>query len=1059
MFFLLALALSGCSRESEQDGSYKGSLTVALEVDEMATDIQTKSSIPAEQGETQVNSLYLLFFQYASDGSGSFVKQVEILAPKMSGSYSVEFDAELPEENDYAILALANVESYLGETNLDLFLQRLSEMTEQQAYEQVTVSVNGAGTDETDDSEAIEPDNLVMSARVVRLKDESKVTVKLTRGVSRFDVTNTVSAQYDLVSASIWGAASGTPLWYDKMTETPERLERFYGIKRTSGFTDIKGGLYAFENYVSSPGLTDQVTTCLILGLKPYGEDLSETTYYRVNIHPAGSSQNLLRNNAYNIKINSVSGAGAESEYDAWTQSTTQINVTVNEWSLDDNGLILTDGTHTIVIPVKLVRLDPDGDVRQYTITTFGPGSPVISRDQLPGGITAVLSGNLLTVTAEALTGTEDLRGSIEISLGTLRGTISFIQSPANDVFLTLDRYDIPDFLPLGRNGISDNTPLTVTASGAWTATIYNTSEDAYNPGFSFYPSGDPVTVLKSGSNPFGNLFQMYTTGDNPVVNELRHGFVIVSLDEDPENYSRVVVLTQAAKNEIVLTPSLSQLRFSAVGIPQGITGATADGGFEISIDPGKTNGVANRWEASVEPSSYFLVEQQAVGAVNKFIVRAKGTDPVNYPYLNLNTDALSATLKVVVGETILTTPITQDKLDISLSTQSTQVSKTGGVIPDVTVNIDPSLSWSATVISNSHTQHQGYLVVESSSTGSSTAGNPQSTKLSAGFGKVYYPLVMESPQMVIEVSVDQAPTVKTQFTVTQEALTPLPMNIMDARATSYGSLTGGDHWFQYYRTYLQTASMYGTSGIVKTGTSVKITGVPSGSGYDPDVISSDYAYVHAGGQPSLYSQARHTAIVNWWKNYDRVVVYAAETRNDYLFQGSSAAATLKRTTALSERGYVYRATTGSGHTCSLNPNAMSTPVMRFLMKDGPFTNGTQVSSALKFYLDSTSTGVNPSSSPFNDGAVAVIVDAANTPMFVIDPKGKIVYSGESQFFHTSTSNYVNPPVTGATNSDISKFLGNILAYVINAAQYGSHYTDLFLEENATLYNNAFVNP
>lgn len=1092
-------AFASCQLDvSEQPAQRTDALTIRLEVEDIATGVQasTKGTIPAENGETTINSLYLLFFDYAADGSGRFVKSVsgsDLGRPlAMNASYTIPFAAhtELSADNSYVILALANVpkhgtmNGFLDGTLIDEFLERFTGMTEKQAIEQTTIAVSGVDTDQDDDSKAVSASHLVMSARVVRQKTDNSVVVKLNRGVARFDVYNDPSTTgYKLVSASVWGAASETPVWYDRMTQTPDRIKRFYGLKSSNNdFTgdNIIGGLYGFENFVSNPGLSDAVTTCLILGLQPSGG--GTTTYYRVNIHPSESSQNLIRNNVYKIRINSVSGPGEDNEYSAWSQARTQLSVSVNEWNLDDNGMVLTDGTNTMVIPVKLVRLDPAGDVRDFTIFTIGSETLHISKNALPynaatqKGIKAELVGSLLRVTASPLdSGEEELRGSIEIAFGSLRGTISFIQSPMENLYLDLNRYEVPNYAAIGRNGTSDNTPFNVTASGSWTATIYNMSEDESDPGFSFNPSGAPVTVLKSAQNPFANMFQVYTTGDNPSNSEERHGFVMITLDEDPENFNRVVVLTQDPKTEFVISPSLpASLRFSATGLPGGVSGGTASKGFEFSIDPGMSGGAPVAWSVAMSPTGdgdYFEVVKTAAGSVNQFVVRAKGTtETERYPenakkHLNLGDRALSASLLITVGGTTISVPVTQDKMDISVSTQGTQVPKAGGMIPEVTVNIDPSLNWSAAIVSNFTSQkhpaigHAGYLAFGGSKVAGGITNKPQSAKLSAGFDKLYYPMTEETPAITIRVSLVENPNVYTEFTVTQEPLNPLPMNILDVRNTSYGCLTGSSHYLEYYRSYLKSAAMYGTAGsYVKTGTPVNITGIASGAANDPTEIASSYAYLHVGGQPGDdYSQARHTAVNDWWQKYkgERVVLYNVDNRNDRLFAGSTDRN--KKTTVLSILRYTYLGTSG---TPFMNPSGttQATPVFKYLVKDGPFRkmDGTVRQnldySTFSFARDATSAGVNPGSLPV--GAVPVIVDNAGAALLVIDPVNNVVFIGESQMFH---SGYSTAAVTAAGNgTDKSKFLGNLLAYIINAAQYGTHFTDLFLPGNSTLYNDAF---
>lgn len=512
-----------------------GRLAVTFDVDDIAT--ASRGMIPAQEGETTVKNLRLLFFEHEPDASGRFVKSLSFADAAMNWQHNITFDGDIVESRSYTILAVANAPE--GEYN---------GLTERQAINSMKAQVSGVGTDEKNNSSAIDPAALIMTARVVRAARQNAVTINLTRAVVRFDVENAVRSEYDLVSASIWGAVTESPLWHDRVIPSAPRTERFYGITRQSGFDDIERGLYAFGNYVANPQLTDRITTCLILGLKPAGYDLSQTTYYRVNVNHDESPQNLVRNHVYRIRIEKVVGLGADTEYDAWTKASARLKVSIDGWNSDDGGMIKTDGQNVLIMPVKRVGLDGAGDEREYSIFTKGNGILTVSKSRLPEGIDVELRGNILSVKASGLP--KDLaerRGSVEVSYAGLRGEILFVQSADNSRFLTLNRYEIPDFDPVGRTWIKDKIPFTVSASGAWKATIYNLSEDGDNPGFSFEKSGAPVTVLRSSNNPYGNAFQIYTTGSNPEPDKARHGFMVVSLNNGDDSFDRVVVLTQAA--------------------------------------------------------------------------------------------------------------------------------------------------------------------------------------------------------------------------------------------------------------------------------------------------------------------------------------------------------------------------------------------------------------------------------------------------------------------------------------------------------------------------------
>jgi len=1074
---LLAAVLTACQSEREPvvvTGPV-GTLTLQLKVEAISTGVPaaTRATIPAEADETRINSLYLLFYENRSDGGGTHVRTLTetdlggTLA--MNGSYAVPLGDGITADGTYTILALANltpggsdVHGWLDGQSEAAFIGLLEGLTEKQAIARTAVALRGVDIDETDDSRAIRPDNLLMSARTVRRPGEETALVELTRGVARFDVRldpAVVAPGFALVSASIWGAAPQAPAWKDgRLADVPARMQRFYGLKDAAGFTDgeIIGGLYALENYVASPEAADRTTTAVVLGLKDIADDgfgtRGQTYYYRVNVHPASSAQDLVRNHVYKIRVNSVDALGEDNEYTAWSQSRPRLDVSINEWNVDDNGMVVTDGVNTMVLPVKLVRLDARGDARDLSIFTIGSATLEIAQSDLPAGIGASLSGSLLQITADPLPGTAERRGSIVICCGELRGAISFIQTPDAGTFLSLNRYEIPNHAPTGREAISDNTPFEVTASGPWTARIYNMSDEASNPGFSFSPSGAPTTTLRSTQNPMGSLFQVYTTGDNPSNGNVRNGFMMVTLDEDPTAYSRVVVLAQDPKAEIVFNPAMpSPVRFTPAGAPLGASGyATAETGLVFDVDPGRNaSGMLNGWTitARAGDTRYFEVTPTIAGSVNRLTIKAKGTDPA-HPGLNLSAGPLTATFAITAGTTTREFIVVQNRMDISVSTRGTSVPKIGGTIDPVTINIDPSLRWIAEIESVSVGDHEGFLSVGGTAVGVTTGPRAASATLSAGFPKIHFPLVGVGPQMTVKVYVEGQPDISTTFVVTQQALNPAPMNILDVRNTSYGSLTGGGHYLEFYRNYLKYAPMFGPTGRVKTAGPLNMVGQSS----DPASISSDYVYLHVGGRPGYeYSQARHDAVNRWWERYggERIVYYFVEDQE--LFNGARP-----RATVLSELGITGSGNTGRRPVLNNGSAAVTgSAVYRYIVEDGPFGASGPFRDA---YFDGTSTRVDARSLPAT--AVPLIVDEGNPEKvyLFVDPVNGVIYQGESQIFDI----WIEAPATtlrgGSTHdyANLSRFLANLQAWVVNAAQYGTHFTDLFAPGNGELYDKAF---
>lgn len=168
---------------------------------------------------------------------------------------------------------------------------------------------------------------------------QDMITAELTRIVARYDVKN-ADLDYTLESVSIWNAFPEQTIGDINFSDfTPARIRRLYGINEIQE-NKILGGLYSYENFVSSPEQNDDVSTCLILGIR--NNESGNLGYYRVNANLQGRPQQIRRNNAYTFTVNSVKGTGENTEEDAYNSSKNELNVQVNEWNIDDQGCIVS---------------------------------------------------------------------------------------------------------------------------------------------------------------------------------------------------------------------------------------------------------------------------------------------------------------------------------------------------------------------------------------------------------------------------------------------------------------------------------------------------------------------------------------------------------------------------------------------------------------------------------------------------------------------------------------------------------------------------------------------
>ncbi len=1045
LFYALCvlLAFASCQREETYRHDANKGFNVNIIVDELETGIKTRGVAP-EEGEGDINSLYLAFFEKDNNGNGAFIGHYKVNTENLKMNATIAVPAALDNgegvtnAKDYVILAFANLEETSSGSegilwgnndgyidNITDFLAEFSSHTENSALQKMRAEVTGAGTDEEDNSHAIASNNLFMSARVVKAAHQTTTTIKLKRGVSRFDVRNEATT-HTLTSVSVWGAATEATVWKGAPMQY-KRMQRFYGVEGITG-EEVKGKLYAFENVVAEPEANDKETTCLIIGLKT-NPNQDKVRYYRVNIHQTDIAQKLKRNSSYQIIINSVTGEGSSTEYEAWTQNRNQLLISVNNWNLDDNGMILTDGTNALGLTVKRVNLDPAGDVREYSLYTAGTGVLEITRFDLPfeedgitPGFTTVMEGNMLKVTATRLpTGKDMRRGSIEVSFAGLRGNITIVQQPMNEKMLRLDRTKIDKFAPEGPSGMAEG-PIVVTASEPWIAEIFNVDAVSVNPGFSFKPDGEVATKLDSKTNLMGESFQVYTTGDNPDGNSERSGFIIVSLVEDPDNYSIAIPLVQKVVSGLQVLPAVFDVRFFADETPVN-TDMAIGNLYEFTV----TSGGAS-WSVGLSggDTGAFVVDKITD---TKFTVKVKEK--------NLTAAALTSTIKITGDDdNTINLPVIQQAAVISAS-PSGGVAANGGT---VTVNVNSSnLPWDAEIIENwesgsSACPHEAWIEASTNGAkGVKLTNQAANGTFKVGFDELYFPLANLTPKIKIKVSISGVPGISQTIEVVQLPFKPTELKVMDVRHYYYGSLGGSVSYFTGYNNFLRASTLFGPGGTVNLPT-VSVTEVDRNA--SPGTISSQYRYLHAGGSPNDYDADRYTSVENWRLANDGVVVYTSSVKGKQFTDPNSTLTLLGYTPA----GRLYTAPARINTALLTGGDVLAKNIMNYLLNDGPFGVVNNPGS-LSFTMDATCVSLENYST-----GIPVIINGEGKAILVIDPKNRLVFIGEEQVFDTG----YNIKITG----DKDRFLGNLLSYVLNAAINGSAFTEIFSDNDR--YNGVF---
>ncbi|MCD8165350.1 MAG: hypothetical protein LUE93_04020 [Bacteroides sp.] len=541
---------------------------------------------------------------------------------------------------------------------------------------------------------AMKINNIPMSAIATKTANSSNVDCKLIRTVVRYDVINKAT-NYTLVSASIWNAfPRGNVFDYSNVDYTYSHLKRYYGMRNeTEGYEEIYGGLYSFENVNTNPTQKDKKTTCLILGLINDNLPAEGISYYRVNISPKVTGQYLTRNNVYQVTISAVNGKGAPDEPSAYNSEKLLIDTSINSWDRDEDGLVVRDETHMMALPTKRAYFGPEAEERQYFIYTMGEGTLTMNTLSMPEGIRPTLIGNDLYITVDPFSG-DKRTGAVRFNFAGLTAVMEIIQSGQASKILRLSHTQVGSW-PAGTQWIDrmQENPIEIESSGPWTAEIYN--------GFFSFANGS-TQILLNGDNG-DKIENVYNTSVNATA-PMRHSFILVTLDEDPENYRNVVVLTQLGSGNFTISPN-TPINFNADG-----TLSTATDTY--TVYPGANT---DTWTAQITGKNADAFAITLNGTIEGGKVKGQGSFTVTALGENFGVE-LEASVTVVHNEiNQQTIPIFQDAYTFSLSHTAIAMGSKGGETVPVTVRCNkPTATWSAVIESNvppSLTNMQPFIV------------------------------------------------------------------------------------------------------------------------------------------------------------------------------------------------------------------------------------------------------------------------------------------------------------------------------------------------------------
>ena len=991
-----------------------------LKLNVPGSNINTRTAILTEPGEDFVSVLHLFFFQ--ATGTQSFIDAIELrndngspLDLSLPLQVPLHDTPTLNNNTDYKILIVANADAYVSsvETWLDSFKGvNFSTAIRKQFL------LTGFNT-----TNRIATNYLLMSAEAGKSASQEEVAVTLTRAVVRIDVNfrNGLEHTHELVSASVWNVPQNTSIWdnaYNNYTDLiPNRA--FQRIDKVAD-NIIKGQLYTFENRQNQVSQSDRHTTAVILGIRDRMTQV--VSYHRVNVSLPFSGQDLKRNTVHTITVNHVLGEGAtgatveEAEDRAYNNNNSLLQVTVNNTDMDNQGVILIDGDNVLVIPTNRIVFSSEGGSREFTIFTYSPtGNAQLGASALvmEPGLSAVLSGNSLTVSATP--SVDGKKGFIELVFGNITARIEVVQTSATVEFLELnvDINDIPVFSNMSNDAMDGN--VQVTSSGAWTATIYN-------PFFNFVGTTPADTRMIEGNN--GGTFRLVTAESNSDQHE-RLGFVIVSLVSNP-NINRVLVLSQRGSSKINLyDPADIGMNISDPVVHFTASGTVASGHINtFMIETGKDNlAPTNPISITGANSAHFAYELNG----NLLTITSSGH--------NLLEGTLSATLTIRSDAGIIRTiALTQAMHTLTLSADNITINSiavTGGTTSNITVSSSYP-AWTAT-ITTSGTATDGrnlvnHVVMLQDQNGNSIVPGTEYgalTQLRVVFPKVYYP----NREIPITATITVTNGILTRtITATQTKLQPRNFRI---RGFNTEATWGG------------LSSIWGTTTFnmaLRNALNAAADGVTSNNTWETVPTNHSMVYV------SNYSMINQNwSVVNNWRNrsasgddpgsatHKLTWMHSCNTLQSALDSYNSA------TSPLRDGGFApikageipFLTTTPFGQLNSVS-SLTDTRVYNFLVNRPDNASITSVPTTVRFTVAGQNTVMPTANLPKT--AIPVMRQGTTTDaIVVICPVSQLIWVGEAEIFD-------------APDANASRFMNNLVTFANNAARYGSHFLDLFID-------------
>ena len=475
--FLLGTCFFLCLSACHDAGDYAeeiedGKLVLSYQVD---GGMQASTyALAAETHECRIDDVYILFFRASSHATNPNVyvdyTRIGVAASTPTGNERVTLPMGEDVNDEWQLLILANFDANTfldGETSVDnFFANKVASKTYSDARQYLMGSFDqDTGMDAP----------LAMAASFTKVASTNLANITFKRRVARIDVSNS-AGNFIFETVQIWNARTHGYLFdqggsYVSGSSSGDFCN--YDAQVVNATADVaQAELYAFPNFVVTPGIRDHETTCLIIGGKYNGS--ATTTYYRVNVCPASGQQALKANSAYTINITNVTAAGEADPNDAYENSQLNIDYTLNQWDdsflgtyvfdKDGNGLAVSQrtvifsqkGEQTVELEVFTIQSGTSPIAGSWTV-----GAPQgVDAASFSSQKVATPADRYLTVTTkndnETLT---DRTAVVNVSWGTINLPVSLTQLDLN----------------------SSTTGIKATPSDLWFSAIGGTKEICVN--------------------------------------------------------------------------------------------------------------------------------------------------------------------------------------------------------------------------------------------------------------------------------------------------------------------------------------------------------------------------------------------------------------------------------------------------------------------------------------------------------------------------------------------------------------------------------------------------